>query len=278
MQTAHSFGGYLFGKNLKVCRENVPSNFKLKDVREGYKSAELLSVSRRKEEIIPNTIPHRIKNLVGLEYSAKYLGSSGYSMGEECTVFVGGVRVSYYDTCKTYSGRASRYRPTYGKLTLNLSIRDAYNTRLIGGLLTTVGNKISRDFYEVTWYSVDGYKGNAYVASIKGYLYKDYHFLASDIHHAKKILKERKELEKKRKTNEKALKRRDDRTWVTYQDSIDAGNCVPGTDSFVSRLRLDLSKIGAVRADVVRAKGFTHNVQSYVHRAINQAKLRYVSK
>lgn len=76
---------------------------------------------------------------------------------------------------------------------------------------------------------------------------------------------------------DKQIKQSANSIWVTVDDSLAAGNCVPGTDAFKStllgRLQAD-GEVGAVRADVILAL----RADQFTMRAVRAAVLRSSSK
>ena len=75
-------------------------------------------------------------------------------------------------------------------------------------------------------------------------------------------------LEKRRieKLSEKELYEKASRVFVSVEDSLKSGNCKFGTDSFISRHGIDLSKIGGIRGDYllnIEKSNFTTRAVQY---------------
>lgn len=226
-------------------------------------------VSRRtKKDMILHLFSH-------LSDAAKSLPRSGYCMGEHKTIYVSGVKISEYSTCEEYTG--GRWKARHGEISIFLTISEAKRTRVIGGIITIVGDLVRRGLRTCEW--IESGKGYNEIITKTGYLAGDYHFTAHTVKEAKAIAgryyKEKRERELKERRYAAALKRSDKRTWVTYEDSRKGGNCVTGTHNFAHAIRFNLENTGAIRADFLIKKASQHNVVTFAERAVKAAKMRY---
>lgn len=274
---AHNIAGYLFANKMEASRSNIPNGLKVKEVKDLLRTMDNLRYKRFREKVLPKTRQERIRAVLPhLLTAASTLPNSGYSMGETKKIMVGDHVVSYYDNRKYYNSH--RYKERHGEMILQLTISEARNTRVIGGLITIVGELVGNGLRRCEWImSGSGYNN---IQRVSGYLAGDYHFHAASLKEAKeksKIhYKEIREAKAKERQFAYALKRKDTRTWVIYEDSRNGGNCESGTKAFAAGIDFSLSNSGAIRADFLLKKATEKNVVNYAMKAINSAKLRYV--
>lgn len=259
----------LAGKNL-----NTP----LSKLRKGLTKSEYESVKafqsemrakRQQREKPPQgekSLNDRIKALNPISI-AEHLPDSGYSMGEVKEVVVLNNVMQSYDNTRQYAGRCT-WRAKHGSVAVSLTPKEYKNTKIIGGLVTIIGEKVKKDTYKCKWVKVTG-KGHL-PEFVEGYIYKDYHF--TNILE----LKTHKSRLKFEKQQTKALKRNDKVTFVDFNDSItdryNNKNCIPGTENFIQKIGFTAA---AIRADILRQLGAKFNLTRYVEKAIFNAKMRY---
>jgi len=86
-----------------------------------------------------------------------------------------------------------------------------------------------------------------------------------------KAFKKRRDLAKWEKGVEFA-KNNLDKIWVNFNDSINAGNCPKGTSDFVRQNKIELDKIGGLRADYL----LQLRNDNFTKRAVQEAAKRYI--
>lgn len=139
--------------------------------------------------------------------------------------------------------------------------------KLIRVKLAPKGMKWSTDKFGAKLVDSKGYDYHPTVQDFKGSLVKNARIAISkkknsDRYNAK--------LEKIRKIAENPRKLA--KFWVTKEDSLKSGNCVYGTDQFISRIENIMGKVGAIRADFLMQKFDS----PYVKRAIYESIKRKV--
>lgn len=192
--------------------------------------------------------PEKKRILATLKEVAKTLPSSGYSMGEvkELSLTKGNYAVSI--DCREYYAKSCSYRPTHGRVCINLTPKDVLRIRVICGLPTRLLGSYSKDIYKCEWieWQKETYRGK--VTSVtpkwkKGYLVGDYH--AESLEEARRQVQRMKEtkrqLSEEIRTNakiEKLTLKKAEKMKISADDSIASGNCRPGTTEFIVRYDL----------------------------------------
>lgn len=227
--------------------------------KETGKYLSLCKKRKQREELKKDALPPEKSEIVELmEDVVRTLPASGYSMGELKTLKLtrGGYAVSA--DCRDSYARSCRWRPTHGDITVVISPRDLTGVRVRGGLPTRITGSYSKDIKKCEWIEWDKetYRGKTTAVKprwVKGFLVRDWH--TESLEEAKKTLASSKEIEKKTaairkklekekaamcKEHEKAFKALL-KTDLCFEDSVNAGNCKPGTIAFCksNNLRLD---------------------------------------
>lgn len=161
------------------------------------------------------------------------LPDEGYSMGSIVKIKIAGQtfvqdrRVGYAKSC--------RYTPTWGAVTLCLSLKEWRYASNIGGLLTVIYPQKSK-VKKCYWFEGKGKKQNFELIKVAGYIFEGYHAgtKAEALEGGNKKLEAIKQAEKSVKAFAKACRRQ-----YSYSDSLAAGNCEAGTRVFIMRLGLD---------------------------------------
>mgnify|MGYP003291030164 CR=1 FL=1 len=214
---------------------------------------------KQREELKKEALAPEKREIVELlEAVVRTLPASGYSMGEVKTLKLtrGGYAVSA--DCRDYYARSCRWKPAHGDITVVISPRDLTGVRVRGGLPTRITGSYSKDIRKCEWieWQTETYRGkvtSVYPKWEKGYLVRDWH--TESLEEAKKTLANCKRLEKERAANckrlekERAAMRKEYekafkallKTDLCFEDSVNAGNCRPGTIAFCksNNLRLD---------------------------------------
>lgn len=173
-----------------------------------------------------------------------------------------------------YSGRCKYWKITRS---FTLKIRKGWHLYCIGGLLTFIkGNKINRQGMACEW--IEQGKQITDVKTVSGFLVRGEHIEAKTLKQAQAINEEHRAMQLARVLNErKRVERRAEQKAngtlrITFQDSLKAGNCRPGTSEFKHKYE---EAIGHEAKDIsiadLRKYGKLFGVEYYAERAIQYA-------
>lgn len=173
-----------------------------------------------------------------------------------------------------YSRRCS-YPMVRRSFTLN--IRKGWHLFRIGGLLTFVkGDKIIREGMACEW--IEQGKSIADIKTVKGFLVRGEHIEAKTMKEAKAINAEGRAmrlaslLSARKKAERRAEQKANGTLRITFQDSLNAGNCRPGTQEFKHKYE---EAIGHEAKDIsitdLRKYGKQFGVEYYAERTIEYA-------
>jgi len=215
---------------------------------------------------------------------AKFLPDMSYSMGQFNNFYVNKTSLNGFFSNATEYSKSCKYKATHGSIDLRLTSKEFLSTEVIAGVITIYGKKIGKDLFKCQWIEGKGIKQNTHCVKVDGYIYRDYHFTAANDKEAIEVARQRKqrliELELRAKNEQKLRQLCEtlplNRIFVEVNDSLNSGNCLIGTQSFASAIGIDLSVTGAVRADFIYEK--RNGREGFVLKAINQAKMRYITK
>lgn len=158
-----------------------------------------------------------------------------------------------------------------------LKVRRGWHIFRIGGLLTFVkGRKINREGMACEW--VEQGKSIADIRTVKGFLVRGEHIEAKSLKEAKAINAEHRAMQlarllsARKKAERRAEQAANGTLRITLQDSLNAGNCLPGTSMFKHRYE---AAIGHEAKDIsiadLRKYGKLFGVEYYAERAIKYA-------
>jgi hypothetical protein len=205
---------------------------------------------------------------------AKNLPDEGYSMGSNVRVRFNVLTGRDNRTCE-YS-HSSNYTAKHGFIGVSFG-SEFKNIKVIGGIVTHVYPNQRNKVKKCWWYVGEGSKSRFELKKDDGFVFGGYHGTdkkdvkkrgqrnLDSIKASKKWQKqENKLIELRAKKYRKAL-----RLQYSFDDSIDCGNCLPGTKAFIIRLHLDSKKLyrGKFLLDSANAK--SSSSVSYVERMIN---------
>lgn len=150
-----------------------------------------------------------------------------------------------------------------------LTVPASYTFDLIGGILTIYPR--ARVYNQITQaYIVKQGRGmDAYI--VPCYLWRDYHCRAKTIEKAGKEVEKVRKLRIKNAIAKRLYLKNLSNVWVTFQDSVQSGNCKIGTEAWAKRYMEHIhadGEIGAVRADALLKYEDTIYTQRAVARAI----------
>lgn len=203
-----------------------------------------------------------------LRQIAKNLPDEGYSMGSMVYVSVGKGKYSFIgkdDRTSEYA-HSCKYRASHGKVTLNLTPAEFRYTKVIANLVTYIYPNQKTKVQKCYWYVRSGYKQHFQLVKQEGFIYADFHATTKEQAKAggERNIQYQKEQAKKAENRQKAL-----RLQYSFQDSLNAGNCEPGTRAFILRLGLNSTKKYRGSFLLNLAKEKSPNCVYHVERMIN---------
>lgn len=282
--------------------EDILTFFKLKKTfdaisRTPKNELEKIRAERKKNKQVP-TVSEFLKNRLQKKYEPKLntlasgLPSMGYSMGSEYIVIFNKFRGSWDDE-QEYS-RSYKFRATHGFFELKID-RDILDNAIVeGGLFTYVYPNQKFKVKKCWWYVSTGEKQYYKLKKEYGYVYAGFHAKTrsdaknggeNNIRSEKNRIKREKEAAKLREINAKKAAKEEIkkeklfkkalRAQYGYEDSINVGNCIPGTKAFIIRLHLDSQKKyrGKFLLDLAEKK--SKNSVQYVKKMIDKKSLEY---
>lgn len=166
---------------------------------------------------------------------------------------------------------------TMVRRSFTLQVRRGWHVFCIGGLLTFAkGSKINREGMACEW--VEQGKKIADIRTVKGFLVRGEHIEAKSLKEAKAINAEHRAMQlarllsARKKAERRAEQAANGTLRITLQDSLNAGNCLPGTSMFKHRYE---AAIGHEAKDIsiadLRKYGKLFGVEYYAERAIKYA-------
>ena len=179
----------------------------------------------------------------------------------------------FYDN----NGYSRSCKFTMVRRSFTLQVRRGWHIFRIGGLLTFVkGSKINREGMACEW--VEQGKKIADIRTVKGFLVRGEHIEAKSLKEAKAINAEHRAMQlarllsARKKAERRAEQAANGTLRITLQDSLNAGNCLPGTSMFKHRYE---AAIGHEAKDIsiadLRKYGKLFGVEYYAERAIKYA-------
>lgn len=145
---------------------------------------------------------------------------------------------------------------------------------MIGGLITLDAEKVGNREYKAVW--AEQSRGFD-LKAVEGWIIKGYHVTGGTIEAArKKVAKarilgvEQALITREKKNNKRAEFKPLKTVWVSIEDSLKAGNCLPGTEAAARVVREKLGNISAVRADVLLSIRDDYHTRKAVQAAQNR--------
>lgn len=195
-----------------------------------------------------------------------------------------------------WKGYAKSFGYPMTRRSFEVCVKKGYTIHLIGGIVTYIkGNRIDRLGMPCEW--VKQGRAIADLQTVKGYLVREQHIEASSLEEAKKIseknrrkaipamlearlklkkrIEEKKEFERlwaeveqKRAEEERMMAAMVTRE-ITFEDSLNSGNCFPGTDSFKKRLEEEVGHpVDSINAQDLLLYATKYGLKSYALRTI----------
>lgn len=180
---------------------------------------------------------------------------------------------------KDFDGYSRSCRFSMIRRGFHLTIKKGYSIRLVGGLITFYRGEFKRDGMACEW--VEQGRAIADIVTKKGYLVRGEHIEAKTLKEAKRINAEKRKqkaldlLNARAKRAQKAAEKRQRmeelaKYMFTFEDSLNAGNCRPGTQNFKNLVEKEVGhEVNEISLTDLRKYGKMFNLTYYTDRVIN---------
>ena len=180
---------------------------------------------------------------------------------------------------KDFNGYSSRCQFAMVERGFRLTVKKGYSIRLVGGLITFYRGEFKRDGMACEW--IEQGRAIADIITKKGYLVRGEHIEAKTLKEAKRINAEKRKqqaldllnarakraqkvAEKKQRMEELA------KYMFTFDDSLNAGNCRPGTQNFKNLVEKEVGhEVNEISLADLRKYGKMFDLSYYTDRVIN---------
>ncbi|WP_308226817.1 hypothetical protein [uncultured Prevotella sp.] len=178
-----------------------------------------------------------------------------------------------------YNGYSRRCQFTMIKRGFRLTVKKGYSIRLVGGLITFYRGEFKRDGMACEW--VEQGRAIADIVTKKGYLVRGEHIEAKTLKEAKRINAEKRKqqafdlLNARAKRAQKAAEKKQRmeelaKYMFTFDDSLNAGNCRPGTQNFKNLVEKEVGhEVNEISLADLRKYGRMFDLSYYIDRVIN---------
>jgi hypothetical protein len=170
---------------------------------------------------------------------AHALPNHGYIMDSFVNVILKGTELRQCDYRTSEYATTSNYKANHGSVNFQITPQDLRHTYVVGGLVTYIYPDQKSKVKRCYWISRIGFKQYFILSKVEGYVYEDFHSVYKN--EAKKGGERNLMIRKNDSKNAKLFKKAA-RLQYNYDDSIAAGNCAVGTQSFISFMHLNISK------------------------------------
>lgn len=207
----------------------------------------------------------------------RHINTGTHVMYRTCSV--GNENSLTCDEENDYNGYSRRCQFPMIKRGFHLTIKKGYSIRLVGGLITFHRGEFKRDGMACEW--VEQGRAIADIVTKKGYLVRGEHIEAKTLKEAKRInAKKRKQqaidlLNDRAKRAQKAAEKKQrmeelEKYMFTFEDSLDAGNCRPGTQNFKNLVEREVGyEVNEISLADLRKYGKMFDLSYYTDRVIN---------
>lgn len=174
-----------------------------------------------------------------------------------------------------YSGYGRRCRFVMVTRDFHLTIKRGYSIRIVGGLLTFYRGEYKRDGMACEW--IEQGRAFADIVTKKGYLVRGEHIEAKTLKEAKCINAEKRKQQAidllfaraRKAAAEKRLTEKIANYMFTFDDSLNAGNCRPGTQNFKNLVEREVGhEVNEISLADLRKYGKKFNLSYYTDRVI----------
>lgn len=180
---------------------------------------------------------------------------------------------------KDFDGYSRRCQFPMVRRGFHLTIKKGYSIRLVGGLITFYRGEFKRDGMACEW--VEQGRAIADIDTKKGYLVRGEHIEAKTLKEAKRINAEKRKqqtlalLNARAKRAQKAAEKKQRmeelaKYMFTFEDSLNAGNCRPGTQNFKNLVEREVGhEVNEISLSDLRKYGKMFDLSYYTDRVIN---------
>lgn len=180
---------------------------------------------------------------------------------------------------KNFDGYSRRCQFPMIERGFHLTIKKGYSIRLVGGLITFYCGEFKRDGMACEW--VEQGRAIADIDTKKGYLVRGEHIEAKTLEEAKRINAEKRKqqaldlLNARAKRAQKASEKKQRmeelaKYMFTFEDSLNAGNCRPGTQNFKNLVEREVGhEVNEISLADLRKYGKMFDLSYYTDRVIN---------
>lgn len=180
---------------------------------------------------------------------------------------------------KNFDGYSRRCQFPMIERGFHLTIKKGYSIRLVGGLITFYCGEFKRDGMACEW--VEQGRAIADIDTKKGFLVRGEHIEAKTLEEAKRINAEKRKqqaldlLNARAKRAQKASEKKQRmeelaKYMFTFEDSLNAGNCRPGTQNFKNLLEREVGhEVNEISLADLRKYGKMFDLSYYTDRVIN---------
>lgn len=245
------------------------------DVDAWCKESDERAAARRKAEREEKAINEMLKADGMYSYrDAIYSLRTGENLGSLHARYASTNGIDLHEDFERYSKSCKFWKVTRS---FTLNIRRGWHLFFIGGLLTFIkGDTIIRDGMPCEW--VEQGKAIADLRTVKGYLVRGEHIEAKSLKEAKAInaehraMKMARILSARKRAERRAEQKANGSLMITFQDSLNAGNCRPGTMEFKHRYEEAIGhEAKAISIADLRKYGKLFGVEYYAENAIQYA-------
>lgn len=180
---------------------------------------------------------------------------------------------------KDFDGYSRRCQFPMIRRGFHLTIKKGYSIRLVGGLITFYRGEFKRDGMACEW--VEQGRAIADIDTKRGYLVRGEHIEAKTLKDAKLINAEKRKqqtldlLNARAKRAQKAAEKKQRmeelvKYMFTFEDSLNAGNCRPGTQNFKNLVEREVGhEVNEISLSDLRKYGKMFDSSYYTDRVIN---------
>ena len=183
------------------------------------------------------------------------------------------------DEERDFEGYSRRCQFAMIRRFFTLNIKKGFRVRNVGGLITFYKGEFNRQGMKVEW--IEQGRAIADIDTKKGYLVRGEHIEAKTLEEAKRINAEKRKqqalalLNARAKRAQKAAEKKQRmevlaKYMFTFEDSLNAGNCRPGTQNFKNLVEREVGhEVNEISLADLRKYGKMFNLSYYTARVIN---------
>ena len=211
-----------------------------------------------------------------VDFVLRHINTGTHVMYKSCTV--GNENSITCEEESDYNGYSRRCQFAMIMRGFRLTIKKGYSIRIVGGLITFYRGEYKREGMACEW--IEQGRAIADIVTKKGYLVRGEHIEAKTLKEAKRINAEKRKQQAisllkahaKRAQEAAEEKRRLEELenyMFTFEDSLNAGNCLPGTQNFKNLVERAVGhEVNEISLADLRKYGKMFNLSYYTDRVI----------